>query len=180
MDKQIKQIEFVFENCESVVIPYECFTSFKYEISQDKNDTISYFDATIKDNGQLDYGCGFDSYQTPIQRIKEYNDITNIYIKYTDSSEEHFYVIWSNDMQNNKNQTSKLIDFRTIHIMIKKYIPKYWLYQIFNLKEDIQFKGLTDNKIYKIKDDKLSISEITSEIINQKYIIINNIKSIDL
>ena len=193
MDKKIKSIKFVLENCESISVPYECLDKFEYVADKTKTDEdhtgyITNLDCIVKDNGNMEYGMTWDGNETtPIQRLNKYNDICWIDIFYEDGLKENYGVNWYYDeddeycnSQNNENQTNKLINYKTLHIIVKPYVPKYSIMDIFDFSfdKDTTFKGKDDSKIYEVKlSDKgkyiLNIGDLTEQQIRQSYIKIN-------
>lgn len=113
----IKQVRFGLENCESILIPFECFKEFYYD--KDNNEVISLY-CTVKDNSNIDY-VGFDNSMTPIQRLAQNNDITHVNITYEDGSSEKLSVNWFDDYNpdSNESQVSELINYSEIHIQIR-------------------------------------------------------------
>ena len=87
MSKKIKEVEFLLENCESIIVPYECFKEF--------DDSNGEYNFTIKDNGQIRYGTTFgNNTTTPLQRLNLFDDITNMYLKYEDNAESPIRINW--------------------------------------------------------------------------------------
>ena len=184
MEKEIKEITFVLENCESITVPYQCFSNFEFTIDDmtKKHDRyIKTLNCVINDNGSIEYGMTYDGNMTsPIKRLSECEDICWVYIIYNDKSKEEHYVNWCDDdnENSNDNQTSRLIDYHTIEIKIAPYVPKCSLIDIFNFAIGTTFKGEKDKIFYTIeaqlknKDNKYisSIIQLTEEQANQLYI----------
>lgn len=156
-NKTIKNVEFVLENCETVIVSYGCFEQLIINNGQElKNkDTITNLECIIKDTGNIEYGSTWsDNKTSPIERLSKYNDITQIEITYIDDSKEHFYVQWyDEDPNSNKNQNSILVDYRILHINIKPHIHKTTVTEIFDYPEGTRFKG-DDNNIYEISENE--------------------------
>jgi len=145
----IKNVKFHLENCESILVPFECFKEFKI-IENNKNpNEIFIFECIIVDNGKVNYSTTWhNNITSPIYRLSQYNDICYIIITYNDGSIKEYSVRWyDNDPHNNKNQTSKMHDYKTIHIKIKPYIKKYTIDKVFKFKVGTKFKD-NQNNIY--------------------------------
>ena len=180
MEKEIETVEFALENCEGIVIPYQCFDNFKFTI----NDTRGYIqtlDCTIKDNGTIEYLTYGNNTESPIQRLAEYKDICVIVLTYNDKSKKEIRIDWYEDNKHfrtneNKNQTNNLLDYRTINIKIAPYIPKYSLADTFEFTVGEAFQGEEDNAIIKIEWDIngnkfiSNITKLTEQQVRQSYI----------
>lgn len=149
----IKNVEFHLENCESISVPFECFQKFKIIENNKNRNEIFIFECTIVDNGKICYSTTWsNNINNPIYRLHQYDDICCIVIMYDDSTTKRYDIHWyDNDPNNNKNQTSKMQDYRTIHIKIKPYIRKYTINEIFKFKNGTKFKDFKNN-IYVIRE----------------------------
>ena len=108
MNKNIKQVTLVLENCESVIVPEECFKEFSFKRGENKTDENPYIkslNCIIKDNGNMKYETTYSENATsPIERLRRYNDITWVKIEYEDESSEVLSVVWSDDYNVNNNE----------------------------------------------------------------------------
>lgn len=174
MSKKIKEVKFLLENCESIIVPYECFKEF--------DDSNGEYNFTIKDNGCIDYGETFSSNEkTPLQRLNHYDDIVKIYVKYDDDTESiirpdwYYENEWDNP-QNNQYQKSELLSFNELHISISKNNYTLSLSDVFSLDGEIIIEGVNSKKRFRIKDKSITSikpSAITQEFINDRYIIVS-------
>lgn len=110
MSKSIKSVEFVFENCESLVLNYpdifmfniwgekECYHSYCNCITL--STTISGFYAGISKNAKPTdescYWCSDGEEQEPrLSRLEKYQDITQVIVNFCDSNQRSYFVEWS-------------------------------------------------------------------------------------
>lgn len=115
MNKEIKEIEFVFENCERVKYTYNQFKFFNI------NDSDVHFRI---ENGN-------------IYRLDQYQDICNIYITYNDETKEKVQVSWYDNYNDNLYQfvNYKNLPQGIIEITISK--KQYLLKAIKETKKEI-------------------------------------------
>lgn len=103
---KIKEIEFIFENCQSVKYDYDKFKFF------DSNNKEVHF--------RLD--------NVNIHRLKEYQDISSIDITYENNSKKRVDVEWEDNFNDNLYQYINYSDYNkgTIEITIskEKYLHK--------------------------------------------------------
>lgn len=174
MSKKIKEVEFLLENCESIIVPYECFKEF--------DDSNGEYNFTIKDNGQIRYGTTFgNNTTTPLQRLNLFDDITNMYLKYEDNAESPIRINWYyknewDNPQNNQYQKSELLSFNELHISISKNNYTLSLSDVFSLDGEIIIEEVNSKKRFRIKDKSITSikpSAITQEFINDRYIIVS-------
>lgn len=120
----IKEIEIIFENCESIIIPFECFKKFDYVTNETQMLALS---CLIEDNGNLKYsGILMDSEITPLNRLVEYEDIACVKIFFCNDTSRLYYVIWNDGvLDNNKDQCSRLLSHKEVSIEIKQYIETF-------------------------------------------------------
>lgn len=182
--KEIEAISIVFENCESILIPYNCVRKLDYKSSIQENkdyDLITELDCIIENNGSIKYDTTWSSNTiSPIARICQYNDICYFDIIYTDNTKQSNYIKWyyENDYDNpqtNKNQTSKLLEYNKAHIHVEPYIPKYTLSELFGFPPKTIFKDEENNK-YEMQlnsSGKYINIPMTEKYINMKYTICN-------
>lgn len=177
-NSEIKSVEFVFENCESVEIPVECFIESDFKDLKTVNGIVTFesFKCVIKDNDNIKYSSGGFDNKTPIQRINYYNDITNIYINYTDNSYIQIKCPWydvdsyseSNDFQYSNIQTQNTIELCIInnHLSNSRWFS---LNEILDNFENGQKVKDQDGKIYTIcsEEDK-GITYLFNTIVNNK------------
>ena len=160
--KNLKGVQIVFENCESMFIPTNCIKQLKYEMEEYTDDDniknlITKLDCIIENNGSITKpGFTKECKTSPIQRINQYNDITYFDFVYKDDSKDSNYVHWYNDeygyCQNNNGQSSELLRYNKIHIIVKPYIPKYSINEIFQFPIGTKIKD-EDETIYTIEID---------------------------
>jgi hypothetical protein len=191
MNKNIKEIHFSFENCEGIIVPYECFSRFDFTTDAEDKFKITHLNCEIKDNGNSKYTTTWTNNNTsPIQRLGQYPDITSIDITYDDNSNDDYGVKWYwddedeyNIPEENKNQHNNLIGYNEIHITVKPYIKSYFIYEIFNLPTNTLLKDDTENTYIILLDENsnkylatheykfpISISETT---VQAKYYLCN-------
>ena len=178
MKKEIKEVQFVLENCESITVPYQCFSNFEFTIDTTNDRYIRTLNCVIKDSGNIEYGTYSDNTTSPIKRLSEYGDICDVNITYNDKSKEEYCIIWYDDRNGNSNdnQTSELIDYRTINIKIAPHIPKYSLADTFEFAVGEVFQGEEDKAIIKIEWDInrnkfiSNITKLTEQQVRQSYI----------
>lgn len=149
--ENLKGVQIVFENCESIFIPISCIKQLKYKMQDYKGNNnikhlITNLDCIIENDGSITETCGFSSeIQSPIQRINQYNDITYFDFVWKDDSQDSNYVKWYykneyDDPQSNKNQATKLLRYNKIHIIVKPYIPKYSINELFQFNSGTKIK----------------------------------------
>lgn len=191
----IKEIEIGLENCESVIIPFECFKKFDYTPKDDTH--IETLTCLIEDNGNFKYSSILmDSKISPMQRLAEYNDISYIEIYFENDTSKFFYVVWNDgDLDNNKNQKSQLLSYKEISIEIKPYIETYSVVEIFKFPNGTKFKIIDEVKyvnwksVLFIQDGILKLEStpeelgkhnfsnqipITKETVSYHYVLVNN------
>lgn len=141
-------VEFGLENCEVVIVPYECFQSMDVVINADN--IITHFNCHIFDNGHCKYAFTFEGNSTsPIARLAEYDDIVSICFVYEGRSEDH-YVLWGDDdnFQSNERQSSELKSYKEAHIFIKDLPPSSFVKNIFSMldvyEDDTTVKQIRD------------------------------------
>ncbi|GEM_PF-3308584 len=167
----IKEIEIGLENCESVIIPFDCFKEFDY-ISKDDTH-ISVLTCLIEDNGKSEYSSTFmNSKISPIQRLAKYDDIAYIEIHFVNGTSSFLYVIWHDgDDDNNKNQKSQLISYKEISIEIKPYIKTYSVTELFEFPNGTKFKIIDEvdsvnwKRVLFLQDGILKFKSIPEELI---------------
>lgn len=130
----IKEIKIGLENSETVIILFECFKKFDYVLKGDTH--IETLTCLIEDNGKSKYSSNLmDSKISPIQRLAEFNDITDIEIHFENGTSSLFYVIWNDgNLDNNKNQKSQLLNYKEISIEINPYIETYSVMELLSFQ----------------------------------------------
>jgi hypothetical protein len=180
--EKLKGIQIVFENCESMFIPINCIKQLKYEMEEYKGDSdiknlITKLDCVIENNGTITRNPDFVEKESPIQRINQYDDICYFDFMYKDGSQDSNYVHWYNDenkynSENNDGQSSKLLRYNKIHIIVKPYIPKYSINEIFQFPVGTKIKD--ENEVVYIIEINNDIKHINIPMdekhINMSYI----------
>lgn len=174
----IKEIEIGLENFESVIIPFECFKKFHYAVKDANIETLT---CLIEDKREIRYsGILIDNNVTPmispIQRLAQFNDISEIKIIYDNNQSKNYSVIWGEeDSDNNKYQKSELLSYKKVYIKIEPYIESYTIFEIFNFPNHSKFKIIDDevsNDNYKgilfIEDGILKFETTSEEFLTQK------------
>lgn len=144
----VKYIEIIFENCESIYIPINCFKEFIYIENE-------LFFKVIND-GEIEYTESWmDIKNNPIDRIA-YNDITNIYFL-----NENKDIINSIDTEylfeygeENIYQESNVINYKEVEVIISKKS-----YYINELKKSIKEIDKLNKYVNVLKNvlDKLGV-----------------------
>lgn len=149
----LKELEIVFENCDSVIIPGDYLTNFYLgNISRcirmfSSKDIDSYqlvddvyicIDLRIKDRSFLtEYN------DSAWNRLVKGKDITQLHLIYSDESKEMFFVNWNKDSEFNNSYQSITFDKLSLIISINRQNGKefnkrdYLLKQINSYKEDL-------------------------------------------
>ena len=130
---EISAIQFIFENCEGVTVPINCFSNLEYNVD---GKYVTNFKTTIKDNLKIDCSELYDSSVSPIQRICQ-NDIAQITFIYDDGVSNNYYTLWGGHKDEvNFYQKSIIHSYTEIEVSIKKD----------NYEEDI-FQVLKGNEV---------------------------------
>ena len=133
--KNIKAIEFVFENCECITVDSKYIGDLLIEGFETKvrkfgvKDAIREYtsceriDLIIYKDGNLTVESYGDKYSV-FDRILNWNDITSIYLKYEDDTEQEIFVPWDDENDyynvcNNKAQSS-FVSEEHLYITINK------------------------------------------------------------
>lgn len=117
MDKQVKSIDIVFENCECYTVPKECIYHLGASIDR-KSVTVdmgryseypgaSWLILELDDIDKISYSTNWPDGEPFKDRVMKYSDITHIYIYYEDGTEYSFSVPWSDDEYSNDYQHTK-------------------------------------------------------------------------
>ena len=128
MEKDIKKVEIVFENCEEVTIErryIEKLNALDIEICEDYN-VCNHFEIEINkdildntDDKGL-YNRYFENCEDKVsvgERLQQ-NDITQVHIYYEDDSKKWFCVNWKTGIKN-INQKSNITQDGNLYIIIK-------------------------------------------------------------
>lgn len=147
MNKAIHSIEFVLENCESIIVPIHyiidislrdiCNNAYMTLSTSPEGinnviyayKTVKNFEIKISDSFATDKSLqtcffsrnflGKDKY-TPFQRLWKIPDITSINILYTDYSVDRYYVMWPNKEDMNNIMQHNTYDNQQLIISIKE------------------------------------------------------------
>lgn len=183
-NNQIKELHFGLENCEGIIIPYDCFKGLSINNSTDisslkNDDVIRYMECDITDNGKMEYSMtheGNDIY--PLTRLSEYEDMTSVDIIYEDDTEIKLRVQWYDEdnpycnRNHNSNQVTNKLNYNAIHIEIEPFIQKYTIQEVFEF--DINTIVENENKdCFVIAEDKygkfLEGQRLSEKLINSMY-----------
>lgn len=153
--KEIKEIKFVFENCESIIVPYRCFNKFILDLKE--NGDVSYFKCIVKQDYDIDYiSTWSENYTSPFERLKG-QDICWIDVIYIDETIEKHSCgsLWGSNANYNENEHSEMLTYKDLSIEIKHNSKIYTFEELLNSKEG-KFLG-SDGRIYKTieKDDEM-------------------------
>ena len=115
----IEKVEFILENTESMIIPYESFEYFK--LSKTTFEKEYNLECRIIKQDNIDYGSfGFYSL-SPLQRIHEFNDIVAVRVTTTDGFHKRYDIIWDvTNFQDNSLQKTTLYNFNDLEINIRE------------------------------------------------------------
>ena len=156
INDNIIKIELVFENCESVNIPIECFDNLEYEIN---NKFISKFKCKIKLDSSIQCNL-YDNATTPIERIYQYNDITHIVFIDTYDKHNSIPVEWDYENYNsNEYQISKLLSWDKLDLNIdttQEIYEEPSLNDVVELLKAIINKNAVDN----INTDNMQLGQL--------------------
>ena len=113
--KEIKSITFVCENCESIEIPIENFTTLN--ISKVDNECYD-FECVINKLDNIEYHP-FSNILNPFQRLT-FNDVTSIELDFTDDTKKSIQPVWKGTNTINYCQISHMISWDKISISINE------------------------------------------------------------
>lgn len=159
MSKHIKEIEFVFENCEVISFKPEelgefhignikecinrvaCNSIAKSKVADDI--AIEIFKKAQFKPSVMESGKNIDCFK----RISDFHDITHFNLMYTDNTEDYISVVWEEDEKNddiNLLQKSMLSDLGNLYIIISsdktKDVKDYFDMEEINDKDNMEFK----------------------------------------
>ena len=156
INNNIIKIELVFENCEGVIIPLECFEQLEYEIN---NKFISKFKCKIKLDSSIQCDL-YDNATTPIERIYQYNDITHIVFIDTYDKHNSIPVEWYDveDYNSNEYQTSELLSWDKLELNIDTMQE---IYEEPSLNDIVELlKVIINKKAVDINTDNMSLGQL--------------------
>ena len=106
---EVTLMEIALENCEMVIVPKECIKSFSFE--EDYN-WIESGEIVLQNLNKLILCSYGDIDVTGVQRLQQYNDITQVDLHYSNGDIKNISVDWKNDYfkNENTNQTTKQVD----------------------------------------------------------------------
>lgn len=110
----IKSIDFVFENCETMRIPIESFT--KLDISKVDDEYYS-LSCIIEGIDNIEY-CSFSNDLSPFNRLSMSDDIVKIELEFTDGIKKSIQPVWKGTYSVNYCQISHAISWNKISIAI--------------------------------------------------------------
>lgn len=171
----IKNIDVLFENCERIKIPVECFKEFNIEIDNTiEKEDVNNYNANLKslkckivDNGNIEYDCCFNEITTPISRIFKHNDITAIYLYDYKNNEIELRIPWGENNLNNYNQHSKLISYKEIELYIAEDSREYTLEEALEELKDGDIIIDTNGNEYEICEDNTTKDKYLNTILKQ-------------
>lgn len=128
--KNIKAIEFVFENCECLTVDSKYIGDLLIEgfetkvrrfgvnaireyTSCERIDLIIYKDGNLTSESYGDKCSVFD-------RILNWNDITSIYLKYEDNTEQEIFVPWEGENDYSNEAQSSFVSEEHLYMTINK------------------------------------------------------------
>lgn len=152
-NKEIKEIEFVFENCEYIIVPYRCFSKFNLDLKENGN--VGYFKCIVKQDYEMNYGYTWsNNFKHPFDRLKE-RDICGINIVYMDNTKDEHSCgsLWHDFNPNyNENEHNEMITYRDLMIEIKHNSKIYTLEELLNSEEG-EFIGSDGEKYKTVEED---------------------------
>ena len=164
MFKNVAKVEFGFENCEVITLPFGSFGRFI--ISDMHRSLYRYASSRIQILEQADKiaieifkpdGQEYDppaEGMTAIQRLTRYEDIVSIGLYYTDGSYDEFYADYDGE-EINKNQKNHISSKGNLYIVIGKglaiedYFPE----------DDIEDPHMIEYRKATFRDDEFSWSQ---------------------
>ena len=124
----VKGIEFIFDNCESILVPIECFKNFIAI-----NGEVKF---KIVNNGNVEYSYTWgDNITNPIERIS-HKDISGIFLEFEEEEKNNKIQINFNYSMGryNEYQLNNMFDYKTIEVLISK--KAYYINYLQQLKEE--------------------------------------------
>lgn len=175
-DKLVTSVQIGFENLEYYTIPVECIQHLELKDLGEGECEIS---CRIIDNGKIVNGWG-DTENSFAQRVKQYDDITDIAFICEDKSKFIYESIWylDNDYPDENNAYQKTIfhSYKEVEFSIAKHNKTYTIKEVLNIgmsKEAI----FQDEFEIKYSSDKGSLFQVgiaqqvylTLDILNAKF-----------
>ena len=171
--KNIKRINFVFENCEEIRFPIECFKDLEIICSDLENykGYLKSIKCKIIDDINVEVGL-YNKTTSPIQRINKYDDITHIYLYDNENNEIKLEIPWYyeneyNIPKNNYNQHSKLISYKEIELYIAENSREYTLEEALEELKDGDIIIDTNGNEYEICEDNITGEKYLNTILKQ-------------
>lgn len=112
----IKSIDFVFENCETMRIPIENFKSLEIEKVNDDSYSLS---CIIEGMDNIEYSP-FTNDLSPFNRLSMSDDITSIELEFKNGTIKLIQLVWEGTDTTNYCQISSMISWNKISINIDK------------------------------------------------------------
>lgn len=170
----IKSIDILFENCECIKVPVECFKEFNIEIDNTKgeirndNANLKSLKCTLIDKGNIDYLTIWSNNTiSPLSRIVKYNDITAIYLYDYKDNEIELRTPWNGDCNNNYNQHSKVLSHKEIELYIAENSKEYTLEEALEELKDGDIIIDTNGNEYEICEDNITGEKYLNTILKQ-------------
>jgi len=182
MEKELKELVITFENCEDIVIPRNAIGEFSIDgihtiVKRIASNSISEYTVAdeiimeiFKEGNQKYRPFGGLEENETLTRLSEYKDITSITVKFTDQTEEIFWVCYDEGDKEgvlgaeNINEDIYTSELGNIYIVIsnkvKKVIDCFDLEHI-NNKDAIDFEkdmygiGVEESEIVSLSDNEL-------------------------
>lgn len=107
---KVVKAEIVLGNCESVIVPQESILFYSFN----NEDAYTKGKLTLRnlDKLKLDTYCEINT--TALQRLKQFNDITHVYLYDITGEVEHIVVFWNEkdyeDLRENPSQSVQQVD----------------------------------------------------------------------
>ena len=179
MGKQLKSIEFVFENCDALSIPKNCLgyvyiDGIKSQIKRIAANSISKVQIAseivleIFNEGNIPYS-EFDQNNLEIlkfQRLQDYKDITPLNITFSDGTTEQYLVDYDekDPSMENKNESVYLSELGNLYIIIKENgkLEDYFETTMLNDEKTINFRkkmfsiGIEEEPVHYFSRNNLS------------------------
>lgn len=116
--KDTLSVEFILENCETILVPCYCFKEF--ELIEYNNMGIYELHCIIDKQDDLIYNDFNSNKTSPIRRLHENQDITSCHLVLFDGKMIHCKLVWYDVYGSNKFQETKLVSFNKIEISVKR------------------------------------------------------------
>ena len=172
----IKSIDILFENCECIKVPVECFKEFNIEIDNTiEKEEIDNFNANLKslkckiiDKGNIYYLKTYKNNTTsPLSRIINYNDITAIYLYDYEDNRIELRTPWDGDCNNNYNQHLKVLSHKEIELHIAENSKEYILEEALDELKDGYIIIDANGNEYEICENNITGEKYLNTILKQ-------------